>query len=223
MIQQKILILRGVTMKKRNKIMVAAVVGIGIAAFVLALTGYRLSGSTKVLPEADIIGAQTVFYQQKDDRWADDKMGTSEYTIGPSGCIVSCIASAMQMGIAGFPEKEFVWGSDPGELNQYLSQHQVYDSQGNMQWEPLNALDDFTVDVYQGVSSELIQKCLQQGHYPIVRVRMNGFGNFHYVLITEAREGMFYCMDPLNEAATLTPLSEFGNRVYAIRCVYPAQ
>lgn len=30
--------------------------------------------------------------------------------------------------------------------------------------------------------------------------------------------GTFYCMDPLRDS--LTPLSRYGNRVYAVRCVY---
>lgn len=89
----------------------------------------------------------------------------------------------------------------------------VFYRQDDIRWAA-----DFLGD---SVSTGLLQKCLREERYPVVRVRRNGFGNFHYVLIIESSNGMFYCMDPLNQDDMPVPLSEFNNRVYAVRCVYP--
>ena len=86
-------------------------------------------------------------------------------------------------------------------------------------WEKLRSTGEYEADVFSEVTSELLMKCLKDGKYPIVRVRMYGLGNFHYVLIVKAEDGEFYCMDPLKDG--LIPLSDYGNRVYAVRCVYP--
>ena len=54
----------------------------------------------------------------------------------------------------------------------------------------------------------------------IVRVRVKGLGNFHYVLLVKCQDGQFWCMDPLHAEEELVPLSAFGNRIYAIRYLY---
>lgn len=58
---------------------------------------------------------------------------------------------------------------------------------------------------------------LQDGIYPIVRVRMKGSGNFHFVLIVKSERGKFWCMDPMVQTDSLVSLEEFGNRIYAVR------
>lgn len=108
----------------------------------------------------------------------------------------------------------------PGSLNEIFSSNGVYDAEGNLQWENLRQLDNgnaYEVEVYNSVSEEILRDCLGCGKFPIVRVRMNGVGNFHYVLVVKLEEGKYYCMDPLEN--NLQPLSHYGNRVYAIRCV----
>ena len=62
------------------------------------------------------------------------------------------------------------------------------------------------------------EEYLNDGKYPIVRVRMSGVGNFHYVLIVGAKEDVYICMEPLEDE--LTALSKYGNRIYAVRCVW---
>ncbi|MGL6198486.1 MAG: hypothetical protein ACRC3H_06070 [Lachnospiraceae bacterium] len=202
--------------KKRMLIYIFIFIGIiGIGVLLAVIARFRAREGIKVQPDQTITGADTIFYLQNDSQWAKDMLGDSDYTMGSSGCLVTCIAAAMEM--------EGNERQNPGELNQNLSQNQGYDSEGNLQWEQLDAMDNFQVDVYDIVSLKLIQECLQQGRYPIVRVKINGNGAIHYVLIVEARDGMFYCMDPLNEDLELVPLSDYNNRVYSIRCVYPEE
>ena len=56
--------------------------------------------------------------------------------------------------------------------------------------------------------------------FPIVRVRVNGSGSFHYVLIVNSDGKEFRCMDPMNPSDSLVPLSDFGNCIYAVRYIY---
>ena len=85
-------------MKKRNRLYVVMFLIVCIlAAGIFAALQYRIRGSVKVLPDTDVAGAQPVFYSQKDIRWAEDMLGDSDYTMESSGCLVTCIAAAMEM------------------------------------------------------------------------------------------------------------------------------
>ena len=167
----------------------------------------KVSGETmNIIPCKDI-----VLFRQDDERWAEEKMGDSDYSMKKSGCLITCIAAALSMS------GETV---TPESLNELFSSGGVYDSEGNLQWENLRQLNGgntFDAEVYTAVSEEILQNCLEHGKFPIARVRMRGIGNFHYVLIVKFEDGKYFCMDPL--ADELQPLSHYGNRVYALRCV----
>ncbi|MDE7185071.1 MAG: hypothetical protein K2O40_11515 [Lachnospiraceae bacterium] len=186
-----------------------------ICCFLLAAAGFlcfRFRGGVQIkqsryqdiLPEAEI-----VLYRQDDARWKKDRLGDSQYTMGSSGCLVSSIASALSM--------ESGMEKTPGAFNAELSAGGVYDRKGNLQWEPLSALGNYRVEVFQEVSADIIDTCLSEGRYPVVRVRMYTLGNIHYVLIVGVQDGEYLCMDPLQDK--LMKLSSYGNRVYAVRCV----
>ena len=150
-----------------------------------------------------------ICYRQDEEDWAMDSLGDSSYTMKSSGCLVTCIASAVSAG--GEPVT-------PGELNALFSENKVYDSEGNIQWSNLAELEGYHVVAYEDISAEDIAGCLSEGHYPIVRVRMYGMGNYHYVLIVGADEGEYLCMDPLKD--DMTKLSDYLGLVYAVRCVW---
>ena len=178
-----------------------------VAVFVVVL---RLRGSVTLKPGKLSQSAKEVTaYRQDDAAWADDLLGTSAYTMKSSGCLVSCIASAVSM--------ETGTAVTPGSLNAIFSEKGVYDSEGNIQWAALDALEGFTAEVYQELSQSDLDACLAAGQYPIVRVRMHGLGSFHYVLVVGVRDGVYLCMDPLENS--LTKLSHYLDRVYAVRVV----
>ncbi|MDE7176199.1 MAG: hypothetical protein K2O59_00100 [Lachnospiraceae bacterium] len=173
----------------------------------------RFRGGHVVSANEDVVPAvKIVLYRQDDERWADETLGDSGYTMGKSGCLVSCIASAVTMTKG---EKT------PHTLNEEFSAHNVFDAEGNILWDALRNTGEYEVDVYKEATEELLIECLRDGTYPIARVRMYGLGNFHYVLIVKAENGEFYCMDPLEDE--LTKLSKYSNRIYAVRCVSPAE
>lgn len=180
--------------------------GIGVVCF-------RLRGGVQVKAPQDmdiLPDAEAVLYRQDDERWGEDRLGASKDTMRSSGCLVSCIASALSME-SGAEET-------PGSLNEKFSEMQVYDTEGNLQWQLLAKGEEYRADVYEEVSADIIDACLLQGHCPIARVRMYAFGNIHYVLIIGAKDGEYLCMDPLRDE--ITELSDYGSRVYAVRCVY---
>lgn len=170
----------------------------------------RLRGSVALKPDKlNLPAKEVVLYRQDDAAWADDLLGASPFTMKSSGCLVACIASAVSM--------ETGTAVTPGSLNALFSENHVYDSEGNIQWAAVDALEGFTADVYQEVSPSNLDSCLAAGQYPIVRVRMHGLGSFHYVLIVGVSEGTYICMDPLE--SSLTKLSDYLDRVYAVRVV----
>lgn len=183
----------------------------GIVIIVLGFMLLRFRGST-VVHAGEMISSnpKIVFYRQDDERWAAETMGDSAYTLAESGCLVSCIASAVTM-----------MGNEktPYSLNEMFSGQNVFDAEGNLLWDNLRNTGEYEAEVFGSVTEELLTSLLKEGKYPIVRVRMYGLGNFHYVLIVKAEAGEYYCMDPLRDG--LVPLSLYGNRVYAVRCVYP--
>ena len=182
-----------------------------IALSVISFAFLRFRGSIRIKSTVDIVpDTDVVFYRQDDSRWADEHLGDSEYTLKSSGCLVSCIASALTM--------EHGMEETPSTLNDRLSSDGVYDAEGNMQWESLRRSTGCEVDLPSDISSDVIDSYLSQGIYPVVRVRMYALGNVHYVLIVKAENGRYWCMDPLKDE--LTDLSDYGNRIYAIRCVY---
>ena len=186
------------------------IVVIGIAAAAIALFCFRVRHSVVVKPDRpEIITSEVIAYRQDDDRWAKAPLGDSSFTMESSGCLVSCIASAISMGGA-----EVV---TPGELNAIFSEHNVYDSEGNIQWAASESIGGYSVNVYSTVDEQEIYQCLAEGNYPIVRVRVNGLGNWHYVLVVGLEDQDYVCMDPLKDE--LTRLSQYFNRVYAVRVV----
>ncbi|MDE7275591.1 MAG: hypothetical protein K2N98_01855 [Lachnospiraceae bacterium] len=203
----------GVKMRRKTGKRACSVIVLlaGILIIVLGFMLLRFRGST-VVHAGEMISSnpKIVFYRQDDEQWAAETMGDSAYTLAESGCLVSCIASAVTM-----------MGNEktPYALNEMFSGQNVFDAEGNLLWDNLRNTGEYEAEVFGSVTEELLTSLLKEGKYPIVRVRMYGLGNFHYVLIVKAEAGEYYCMDPLRDG--LVPLSLYGNRVYAVRCVYP--
>lgn len=198
---------------KKKRILTIIIVLLFLLLIAAVFVYIRVRGGTVVHTETDIISKrEIVFYRQDDERWAQETLGSSKYTMEGSGCLVCCIASAVSM--AG---EEIT----PEVLNDKFFSQNVYDTEGNVVWNNLQNAGEYQAEVFGDVSGEILEEYLENGRYPIARVRMYGVGNFHYVLIVRAEDGMFYCMDPLQDG--LIPLSRYGNRIYAVRCVYPME
>ncbi|SKC02615.1 hypothetical protein SAMN06296386_11448 [Lachnospiraceae bacterium] len=183
------------------------IVGAVIAIFLMK----RSAGSVFLIPEKDYeVSGKIKAYNQRDKEWKDDTLGNSGYTIGSSGCVLTSIASAIS---------DTAGAMDPKSLNTYFTENNVFDSEGNLRWNVLDSLSGFNAEVYSETSREIVDKCLDEGRYPIVRVRTNnGLGAGHYVLIVGAEEGEYICMDPLKGG--FTTLESYGRKIFAVRCVW---
>ncbi|MBR0485427.1 MAG: hypothetical protein IJJ69_11740 [Oscillospiraceae bacterium] len=182
-------------------------IGILLTAFlIVTVPVYLFRNSETVHPAEEMtLPDNVVYYSQKNPEWAEDTLGTSAYQMSDSGCLVTCIACALNM--------QEIWEINPKELNQLLSANQGYDEEGNLQWNVLEKLTNTEISL----ENEEIPELLRNHIYPAVRVRMHGAGSYHYVLIIGSDKKNYLCIDPLNQENQPVSLSEYGNRIYAVR------
>ncbi|MBQ8435038.1 MAG: hypothetical protein IJX24_03385 [Oscillospiraceae bacterium] len=176
---------------------------------------YKNRNAETVIPENQISSSDTVFFYQKDKRWAEDNLGSSKYKMSDSGCLVTCIASMVLMQeieVSGLEE------ITPKTLNEYFSENGVYDSEGNLDWT--KAGEVLGVEFVGCESSEFkgngMEKLLNNKEYPIVCVKTEN-GNYHFVLVVGSDEDNFLCMDPMNEEGETVSLSRFDDKIYSVR------
>lgn len=200
-------------MRKRfNKTLLYIIAGAVCLCLILFLTQiYKNRGGVNVKCNVDYPVSEGITgYRQDDPRWKDYNLGESKYTMGSSGCVTTCIATAVSKSSGAM---------NPGELVRLMSSYGVFDSAGNMQWGKLEEIPGFFTEVYKEPDPAYIDECLSKGRYPIVKVhRKSLFSYHHFVLIVGAENGDYICMDPLKDG--YTGLKDYGNRIYSVRCVW---
>lgn len=196
---------------RRKRLLICLIVALLAIMALCAALYLRIRNSVVVKSSEDIVCDNVVYYTQTDESWARDYLGDSEYQMAGSGCLTTCISSVLEM--------QGIVAKNPKEMNRVLSDAQVYDEQGNMQWDALERCFDISVMRQNKTDASEFEGLLRGGIYPIARVRVGGLGDFHYVVIVGSKDGEFLCMDPLNEKQETVTLSKFGNRVYALRYV----
>ena len=188
-----------------------------LAAGACGLLMRRPQKGVIVTPSAVVEPPSVVYYLQKDSRWSEDKLGQSSYTMGGSGCLTSCIASALSIQAEEENRNQPV---TPGELNRLFTEREVYNASGDIVWGEIGkALPNSSVNVESSVSSKKIDEWLKKRIYPLARVKNNGNGASHWVLIVGSDSDGYLCMDPLRSGSEPVPLSVHGNKVYSIRSV----
>lgn len=206
-------------MKKKYAIIFAvcwaALLGAG-----LGWKAYQSRGERGVflVPQREHSVEEPVFYNQRDEAWNKDKLGDSSYSMGTSGCLTTCIASALstQHRNAGAGRE-----IDPGELNRLFGEKGVYNKSGDIVWEKVReALPGAEIIVASEVDPEEIEDLLDEGRYPIVKVRIGGNGASHWVVIMETWDKLYRCMDPLDDSGHLISLNDHESVAYRMRCVY---
>lgn len=151
------------------------------------------------------------YYLQRDERWKDDRLGDSSFTMGSSGCLVTCLASIFNL-----------YGREvtPGELNESFGKAGVYNSSGDVIWGKITAAyPEVNAVVPQEVEPEKLAEALKNGQYPLVKVKYLGKGYWHWVLLVGSDERGYLCMDPLYDKKKARPLNDHGGKVYSYRLV----
>lgn len=195
----------------KKKIIIGILVVLALAGILMAIYALKNRGGVKITCESDYkVNENLIPYRQDDEQWEDDNIGESRFKMGDSGCIITSIATAISQSKSPLT---------PGELNALLTEENVFDGEGNLQWGMLEQIDGFHVNVYSDITEQNIDTCLENGRYPIVKVHRKTLTSYHhYILIIGTENGDYVCMDPLENH--LTKLSDYGNKVYAIRCVW---
>lgn len=193
----------------RTILIIAAVLVIAAAAaggvYVLRVKAISISGVT-LTPSRDYDIHEVTYYLQNDPEWAGDPIGNSAKTLGSSGCLISCAASAItDMGVA----------LTPAELNEKLTGVGGFSGADLIWYKIHEAVPEVDYTYSRTFSAETIENDLRAGRLPIVNVRYYG-GATHWVLIIGAQNGEFMIYDPLNKDKTPIPLSTHG-KVYSYR------
>jgi len=200
------------SISKRKKIVIAVAAIIVLLA--CTITGgyavrhfYTKIFGIRITPAIDSPVAQTAYYLQNDPLWGSDTIGNSKSEMSNTGCLISCVASAM--GELGVPVT-------PGELNEQLTEAGGFESD-ILLWYKINEIFPEVDYKYSRIfNSATIDEDLANGLFPIVNVKyLNSFAT-HWVMIVGAEDGEYMVYDPLNTEQKMIPLSIHG-KVYAYR------
>lgn len=205
---------------RKKKIIVAGILILAVCFFTGMFFFFRLKRdrSVAIKPKGEYPAGKVAAYCQRDERWKEDTLGNSGFSMGGSGCLTSCIASALSAEAEALGTG---FSMTPGELNRMFSEQEVYNAQGDIVWAQIKeALPQTQVVVASSVKEKEIESLLAGGHYPIVKVKAGGHGASHWVLLVGSKDGEYLCMDPLEPDGELIPLSRHGGVVYRMRCVY---
>lgn len=209
-------------MKKKYKmILITCAMTCTLAGLFWKLRNQGKDKGVFIKPEEDYPVGSIISYCQKDEAWKDDKLGKSVYRMGGSGCLISCIAAGLSSEHQNLGIGRIITA---GELNELFGQNDIYNRQGDIVWGRIeDTMPEVEVLVASSVNSKEIEQLLKEGHYPIIKVKVEGTGTAHWVMLAGSEDGEYLCMDPLEKDGELIPLSRHGGVVYRMRCIYWAE
>lgn len=149
-------------------------------------------------------------YSQRDGAWAGNSLGSSKDTMDSSGCLTCCIAASLKA--------QGIYDYTPGQLNRLFNQEDVYNGNGAIVWGSMEAaLPGVSVNLDNDVSSGSINRMVEQGRYPIVKVRRKN-GAVHWIMLTGTEKDTFdfTALDPIDG---YVHLSDYSNLIYGVRVV----
>lgn len=153
----------------------------------------------------------TVAFLQRDPRWAEDRLGRTQDTMGRDGCLVT--ATAMVLTNLGFV-------MNPGELNTKLTKADSFTSNGWLVWSGIEKVTNggATARYYNDVSEDIIRGCLRDGFYPLVRFILPN-GRTHWAMVLHRDAQGFHMRDPLHASQSPLIFPGTADRFKAVRCV----
>jgi len=198
-------------MKKTTKVIIATLV---IAVIALLLwKKYQIADRVNAIGSTN---AQTAdinplsvphFYNQRDKRWASDKLGNTHESVGKVGCLISSVA----MNFAYYGEN-----LTPKELNEKLRDLEGYTKDGWLIWNRLSSISNDKLHIsFPKLSHESIEKALKNGQPVLTKVFIHRVIP-HWVLVVGKKGGEYLMLDPLTKGE-LAYVSAYGDYIYAIR------
>ncbi|MGN0204480.1 MAG: SH3 domain-containing protein [Coprococcus sp.] len=140
---------------------------------------------------------------QSDPEWGSIHLGTSDYTMKSSGCLVTSIAMLICHTGSADPSS-----FNPGTLVNYLNNNGGFTSDGALYWEKVNgAAEDFSLvnykislaDMTQAEKTAKMKEYLDAGDAVIISVRNGG----HWVALDRIEGNTVYMMDPASSNTNL--------------------
>lgn len=137
-------------------------------------------------------------FNQKDPKWALEKLGTSNYTIGSSGCLITCLA--MRLNQLGF-------NTNPSLINKELTEKGGYESGCNLVFAAPTQYYPITHElILSNVTMAKVNQYIDRQIPVIVQVDYNPSTlamDQHWVMITGRTENDYIIIDPLGGIETL--------------------
>lgn len=185
------------------------VIAIVALAFYVGRVYYIKSFGINLVPLEDHPVQALSYYRQNDPEWQNNLIGTTNRNMGSTGCLISCVATAISQ--LGSPVK-------PDEFNSKLTQ--VNGFQGaDLIWYKINeAFPKINYRYNRIFNNKIIESDLEKGLLPIVNVKYYKTGVTHWVIIVGAEDGEFIICDPLGDGYSTKLLSDHG-KVYAYRVI----
>ena len=147
------------------------------------------------------------FYNQRDKRWASEKLGNTNETVGKVGCLVSSVCMNFS-----YYNKEIT----PKEMNSKLREIEGYTSRGWLIWGKLTDISEDKLSVsFPKLSHENIDKYLLEKKPVLAKVYIHKVIP-HWVLIVGKKGNEYLMLDPLTQGE-LSKISSYGDYIYSIR------
>ncbi|HUB68262.1 MAG TPA: C39 family peptidase [Candidatus Methylacidiphilales bacterium] len=150
-------------------------------------------------------------FEQNDPQWTFELLGPTFNTLGQQGCAVT--SAAMVLAAYGVD-------TDPGRLNEYLTTHAGYTSNGWIYWEKAAevAPGGQVEKAYEDLPSyALIDENLAHGNPVIVRLTLRN-GTTHFVVVVGKQGWDYLIRDPARSpASAVYPLKNITDHIEALR------
>jgi hypothetical protein len=150
-------------------------------------------------------------FTQDDPRWNFLLLGSTDETIGQTGCAIT--SAAMVLAAYGVD-------TDPGRLNAFLTANGGYTPNGYVYWEKAAAIapGNQVEKAYEDLPSyKLIDDQLLHGNPVIVRITLHN-GTTHFVVIVGKKGWSYLVQDPARPADFgVYPLKNLVSQIQALR------
>lgn len=154
---------------------------------------------------SQLVSADFNWFSQGDERWKQDKLGTSKKTtIGRSGCVLSCLSMLLNAEASN----PYI---TPGDLNSWLRSNGGY-SGARMRWQIPGEIDgngmgfELVAQIARSNDWKFLSEQMSKGNKVIVKVKGR---RSHWVLVTKQN-------GPFNKASSYL-INDPGTKSYVAR------
>ena len=170
--------------------------------------GIRPSGGT----EMSLRLTDAYVFAQRDPKWENQTMGSTDDRVGDYGCTLTALAMAASN--LGAP-------TDPGALNTALSANGGYTDRGWLIWGAVPKVTQGQIEVvfHDEPSHAAIDACLTtEDGYPLVKFMLGGRIQ-HWVVVVGKERRSWLIRDPLLMTDAPLVLEARAPKIRAVRCV----